>query len=94
MPLYNYACNNCEHEFEGLYKFEDDVPCPECGAMSTQKLPTCASFKIRGFREANGYGTGFIDMPGKNPDTGDEVGHTFSSKGGRAKDTHHGNTER
>jgi len=78
MPLYEYECPACEIKFEGLYKFDDSVPCIECGT-TTNKVPTCASFKIRGFRESNGYGTKFIDTPGKNPETNDDIGHSFSS---------------
>ena len=63
MPLYQYGCTSCEHTFEGLYKFQDDVPCEKCGAM-TKKLPTNASFKIKGFRAENSYGRKFVDTPG------------------------------
>lgn len=78
MPLYDYECPACLHTFEGLYKFEDDVPCRNCGAQ-TYKLPTIASFKIKGFRAASGYGLNFIDTPSRNRETNETSGHTFSS---------------
>jgi len=80
MPLYDYECGSCKNVFEGLYKFNEAVPCNKCGAMTT-KLPTVASFKITGLRAANGYGLRYIDSPGRNPVTGETSGHSFSSSG-------------
>ncbi len=38
MPIYEYGCRKCGHEFEELV-FSDDVPsCPECGAKDVEKL--------------------------------------------------------
>ena len=38
MPIYEYYCNKCHHEFEELV-FGDDAPlCPQCGAAQTEKL--------------------------------------------------------
>lgn len=35
MPIYNYKCKACEHEFSELLKMDDrnipvETPCPEC----------------------------------------------------------------
>lgn len=90
MPLYQYECTSCDENFESLADYHDDLPCPECGAM-TRKMPTCASFKIRGFRASNGYGAKFIDTPGKCPDTNDDIGHSFSSTKAEPIDTNLGN---
>jgi putative FmdB family regulatory protein len=79
MPIYQYGCPSCQHEFEGIYKFEEDVPCEKCGAM-TKKVPTNASFKIKGFRAANRYGRDFIDTPGKDLTTGEESGYSYTSR--------------
>ena len=32
MPLYEYACEQCEHTFEALVFDGDAVECPECAA--------------------------------------------------------------
>ena len=42
MPLYDYKCKECHHEFEGVSKIEDrnKVPCPKCGGKS-DLLITC-----------------------------------------------------
>jgi len=33
MPIYEYACNNCDHVRDALQKMSDPplVDCPECG---------------------------------------------------------------
>lgn len=40
MPLYDYACWNCDHKFETKTSIEsrDDVDCPECGAPNAVRL--------------------------------------------------------
>ena len=38
MPIYEYGCQKCGHEFEELV-FADATPhCPECGSNDVQKL--------------------------------------------------------
>ncbi len=38
MPIYEYFCEKCHHEFEELV-FGDDAPsCPQCSAGDAQKL--------------------------------------------------------
>jgi len=40
MPLYEYKCEDCGHEFEELVSFAraDDVACEKCGSRHTQRL--------------------------------------------------------
>ncbi len=46
MPMYEYICQSCQHEFEELV-FDTDatVLCPECSSAKTQKLMSCSCFK-------------------------------------------------
>ena len=38
MPIYEYSCEKCGHEFEELV-FDDVAPvCPHCGSRETHKL--------------------------------------------------------
>jgi len=30
MPLYEYACESCQHEFETLVSDGDEIECPQC----------------------------------------------------------------
>ena len=50
MPIYEYACNKCEHVFDVLQKMSDDPLkfCPECGAPELRKLISAPSFRLKG----------------------------------------------
>ena len=40
MPIYDYQCRGCHHEFE-LIVLKDTVPaCPECQGQDLERLPT------------------------------------------------------
>ena len=50
MPIYEYKCDICDHQFEILQKI-NDVPaktCPECSSHSLRKLVSAAAFKLKG----------------------------------------------
>jgi putative FmdB family regulatory protein len=38
MPLYEYACQKCEHEFEALVHGDEKVECPKCESTKLRKL--------------------------------------------------------
>jgi putative FmdB family regulatory protein len=38
MPLYEYACRDCEHTFETLVFDGETVECPECRSDRLQRL--------------------------------------------------------
>ena len=51
MPIYEYACQRCEHQFELLQRISDDPveDCPECGATgAVKKLVSRTSFILKG----------------------------------------------
>ncbi|MEE2750767.1 MAG: zinc ribbon domain-containing protein [Myxococcota bacterium] len=50
MPIYEYACPDCEHQFENIQKFSDPLltDCPECGADKLKKLVSATSFHLKG----------------------------------------------
>lgn len=37
MPIYEYACQSCEHQFEELVFEEEPSQCPSCGSEKLQK---------------------------------------------------------
>jgi putative FmdB family regulatory protein len=38
MPIYEYRCQPCEHNFETLIRSQSDVPhCPRCGGIDLAK---------------------------------------------------------
>ena len=59
-PMYEYECRSCKHRFTEilpLSKIDDPLSedCVYCGNCHIERVPTCGSFKINGYSEANGY---------------------------------------
>jgi len=50
MPIYEYACKNCDHTLDVLQKMSDDrlVDCPECGAPQLRRLVSAPRFRLKG----------------------------------------------
>ena len=46
MPIYEFKCENCGHDFEKLVFKGDEkfVTCPECGGKKIEKLMSTSSF--------------------------------------------------
>lgn len=50
MPIYNFECKKCSHEYEDMVSKYDEtekypgIQCPECGSESKQKLMSAPSF--------------------------------------------------
>ena len=54
MPLYDYQCKKCGHEFEALIRTGDPAPtCTECGSGDLERLLTSFAVSTDGSREAN-----------------------------------------
>ena len=72
MPIYEYKCLKCKHQFEVIQKFSDNPVenCPECNKKSVQKLVSAPSFRLKG---GGWYETDFKTGSKKNiVDTKDE----------------------
>lgn len=50
MPIYQYQCENCNHELEALQKISAEplVECPECKENRLVKQVTAPSFRLKG----------------------------------------------
>ena len=50
MPLYEYRCESCDHQFEVIQKFSDApiAVCPKCGAGPVVKLMSSPAFQFKG----------------------------------------------
>ena len=50
MPIYEYKCSNCGHQFEKIQKFSDDPlkKCPNCDKKTLNKLISSPSFRLSG----------------------------------------------
>ena len=55
MPIYEYACMECERHFEELVRLSDPGPsCPDCGASNV--LKQLSVFAAHGTAEQSGLG--------------------------------------
>jgi putative FmdB family regulatory protein len=50
MPIYEYQCRACGHEFEAMQKVSESplVDCPACGQPQLTKLVSAAGFRLKG----------------------------------------------
>jgi len=50
MPVYEYRCGACEHEFEEWQKMSDPPikTCPRCKKKKVEKLISATSFSLKG----------------------------------------------
>ena len=67
MPVYEYQCQACSHQFEATQKISEPrlVDCPKCQAPKLERLISATSFQLKGggwYRD--GYGE-----KGKKPRT-------------------------
>ena len=65
MPIYEYQCQSCTHEFEALQKVSDAplVDCPDCGKPELRKKVSAAAFRLKG---GGWYETDFKSSGQKN----------------------------
>ena len=50
MPIYGYACKNCDHQFDALQKMADDVlvDCPACDEPQLKRQLSAPRFRLKG----------------------------------------------
>jgi len=50
MPIYAYACKECDHTLDALQKISDAplVDCPECGKPALKRLLSAPRFRLKG----------------------------------------------
>jgi putative FmdB family regulatory protein len=68
MPIYEYVCNVCGHEFEEWQKITDSPvkKCPSCGKRKVERLVSLSAFHLKG------SGWYVTDYGGKKPGRGDK----------------------
>lgn len=90
MPIYEYVCDSCEHQFETIQKFSEDPlkTCPECAEDGLRKKVSIAAFRLKGggwyetdFKSGNKRNVATDDK--KSPDEGSKTksSDTKSDKG-------------
>jgi putative FmdB family regulatory protein len=50
MPLFEYRCSQCNHEFEALVRDGSSPDCPECHARHPERLLSAVSVRASGAR--------------------------------------------
>ena len=65
MPIYEYECNACRHDFESIQKISDAplVDCPQCGEPELRKKISAVAFRLKG---SGWYETDFKSGAKKN----------------------------
>ncbi len=50
MPIYEYKCNSCGHEYELIQKMSDApiIECEKCHKNSAQRLVSAPGFQLKG----------------------------------------------
>ncbi|MCR6653519.1 MAG: zinc ribbon domain-containing protein [Cellvibrionaceae bacterium] len=82
MPIYEYQCQSCQHEFEALQKISDAAltDCPECRKPELKKKISAAGFRLAG---SGWYETDFK----KNGNKKNLAGESSSSDSGKSGDS-------
>ena len=80
MPIYEYACGECQPTLDALQKMSDDplVECPACGKPALRKKVSAPRFRLKGegwyetdFKKENQRNVHKSDSePAKSKDTG------------------------
>lgn len=62
MPIYEYHCKNCLHQFEVLEKLNEPPTqdCPSCHQKAAERLVSAAGFELKG---TGWYATDFKSKP-------------------------------
>ena len=53
MPIYEYECRACSHEFERLVRTGDTPACPECKSEDLERLISLLTISSESIRHAN-----------------------------------------
>jgi putative FmdB family regulatory protein len=82
MPIYEYSCQDCFHDFEIMQKVSEEPvkACPSCGKERVKKLVSAPQFKLKG---TGWYETDFKNKPkaqDKQADTKKETTKTEVKK--------------
>ena len=86
MPIYEYACRSCEHQFESIQKASEQPlqDCPACGEPTLKKLLSAPVFRLKG---SGWYETDFKTGDKRNvAGAGDAEGGKADEKAGDKAD--------
>lgn len=90
MPIYEYRCKDCGHEFETTQAFTDEplTECPSCkGALKKKFGSVGISFKGSGFYKNDSRGTTSSTTPPASSDSSSSSSTTASPAAGTGSST-------
>lgn len=53
MPIFEFRCTRCQHQFEALVRTGDTPACPSCASTDLEKLLSLFAVDSNGTRQAN-----------------------------------------
>jgi putative FmdB family regulatory protein len=79
MPIYEYACTGCGHQFEEWQKISDSPvrKCPNCGKRKVERLVSLSSFHLKG---SGWYVTDYGGKKSGSTPSSDKTSGTSDSK--------------
>lgn len=85
MPIYEFVCADCGHEFESLQRLNEAPPasCPKCGNGNVSKKISAAGFRLKG---GGWYETDFKNKQQPKKEAG-STGGTADSGGASGADS-------
>lgn len=85
MPIYEYQCRSCGHEFEAMQKVSESplVDCPACGQPQLTKLVSAAGFRLKG---GGWYETDFKSGAEKKRNLVGDAGDRKATPAGKSAD--------
>ena len=78
MPIYEYDCQKCGHEFEEVQSFNDPPiqTCPECGNGNSKRKVSISAFHLKG---GGWYKDGYGSPSAEQPDSKDSKNEKLDS---------------
>lgn len=67
MPIYEYVCSDCKHEFELLVRHDTDCACPQCQSRRLEKKLSVVAGHTAGGKSLPMMESGPCSRPGCPP---------------------------
>jgi len=79
MPIYEYKCSGCNHQFDAIQKMQDEPIkiCPHCSEAKAVRLISAAGFQLKG---SGWYATDFKGSAKSDSSTSTTSTETTTSK--------------
>ena len=81
MPIFEYICQECHHQFEALIYGKEKAECPKCHATKLQPQLSVFAVSAKGSASASASSSAFPSSPGGCGSCGDPRGPGACSLG-------------